>query len=202
MISTASTASSFPPHRRASATVGTDREPELGRPLAAQVVVGVLIDVGRDHVERRPVPSAVDRIAHQEPLGHVPGVRVVPPLGRDDRHLLAGRTPTGLRTPAASRTARPHQHPPPAAPRNALRVTMSPSDLHDARMLAKNCLTSEGIERPVACLRGGGSRTRSEPDETSRVPPHGAAGFASSRWPSCTRRGQGPGRFRPGRGRR
>ncbi len=51
-----------------------DRKPEFCRPLATQVVFGKLIDVCRDDVERRVVPAAIDRIAHQEALGHMPCV--------------------------------------------------------------------------------------------------------------------------------
>ena len=68
-----------------------DREAELLGPLAAQIVFGPLIDVGRDDVEGRAMPAALDRIADEKPLGHVPGVRVIAPLGGDDGQSRAVR---------------------------------------------------------------------------------------------------------------
>src|SRR5262245_33477862 len=68
---------------------GIDREPGILRSLPAQVVLWELIHVGGNHVERRTVPLALDRVACQEPFAHVPGMGPIPPLGGHNRHLLA-----------------------------------------------------------------------------------------------------------------
>src|SRR5262249_19220909 len=67
---------------------GVDGEAGLLRALLAEVVLRKLIDVGGHDVEGGFVPAALDRIAGDEALGHVPGVRALAPFGGDDGQLL------------------------------------------------------------------------------------------------------------------
>src|ERR1051325_4775686 len=41
-------------------------EAELLGAIAAEIVLGELIDIGRDDIERRPMPAAIDGVAVQE----------------------------------------------------------------------------------------------------------------------------------------
>src|SRR5262249_25007428 len=66
-----------------------DLEAKLPSALPSQVVFRSLIDVGRDHVERRSVPLPVTRVTREETLAHVPGVRVKAPLRSYDCQFLA-----------------------------------------------------------------------------------------------------------------
>ena len=70
-----------------------DRKAELFGPLAAQVVVGLLVDIDRDDFKFRLVPFTFERKAHEEAFAHVPGVRMVAPFGGHDGHLLAAAAP-------------------------------------------------------------------------------------------------------------
>ena len=132
-----------------------DLESELLRPLAGS---------GRfresDPRRRRPRRAAAGatgrrRVAHQEPFAHVPGVRVVTPLGRDDRHPLAR---SGPRAPAAGASrARPHHQS--RAGRTQERSSRDHVSLRSAtaatRKLTKNCLTSGG-PNVQSLVRSGG----------------------------------------------
>jgi hypothetical protein len=66
-----------------------DLESELRGALGAEVPFRFLIDVRGDDIERGMMPAAVEGIAVEEPLSHMPGVRMVSPLGGDDRHFLS-----------------------------------------------------------------------------------------------------------------
>lgn len=76
---------------------GVDLESELLRPVGTQVVLRDLIDVGGHDLDVRAVPLPLDRVAVEEPLGHVPGVTAVRPDGGDDRELLRRRDRLGDR---------------------------------------------------------------------------------------------------------
>ena len=90
MIRTASTASVEPPQRRASRDRRIHREAEAPGPLGALIVGRLLVDVQGHDVHRGPVPAPFPRIADQESVAHVLGVRQVVPDRRDDRQLLPG----------------------------------------------------------------------------------------------------------------
>ena len=81
-----------------------DLEAKFLGTFAAQVVFRGLIDINRDHVQRWSVPFTPDRIADEETLAHVPGMRAGSPLGRDHGHPLSalflrlGRSPRQWQT--------------------------------------------------------------------------------------------------------
>ena len=60
--------------------------------LTAQVAGRLLIDVRRDDVHLGPVPLSLVRVADEEPVADVLGVRLVDPERRDQGHAfpLAG----------------------------------------------------------------------------------------------------------------
>ena len=51
-----------------------DGKSKLLGTLAAQVILRLLIDIRRDHIQRWPMPATIDRIADQKPLGHMPSM--------------------------------------------------------------------------------------------------------------------------------
>jgi hypothetical protein len=77
-----------------------ESEAELLGALLTQVVGGRLIDVDRNHVQRGLVPFALDGIADEITLPHVPGVRAKAPLRGHDGHFLAR---AALRLPGRQR---------------------------------------------------------------------------------------------------
>src|SRR6185436_2473547 len=66
-----------------------DRETKFPGALAAQVVLGKLIHVGRDNVEWWAMPGAAVGIADEEAFAHMPGMGVEAPFRRDDGHPFA-----------------------------------------------------------------------------------------------------------------
>ena len=76
---------------------GVNRETKLLGALAAQLVFGKLIHVGRDDVERWTMPGAATGIADEEAFAHVPGMGVEAPFRRDDGQASAAGAFAGER---------------------------------------------------------------------------------------------------------
>src|SRR5262249_46183688 len=88
--------------------------------LAAQVVLRGLIDMGRHDLQWGAVPFALARVAGQEAFAHVPGVRALAPLRRENgqflprsRRLLRRHQP---RTGSQERSSRDHGFSPTTGP--------------------------------------------------------------------------------------
>ena len=75
-----------------------DREAKFFGSFEAQITFRMLIDIRGDDIERRVMPATLLGIPDKEPLRHVPRVRPVPPLGRDDREAFAFLGGSLLRT--------------------------------------------------------------------------------------------------------
>jgi hypothetical protein len=71
-----------------------DREAEFFGALAAQVVLGLLIDISSDDIQRRSIPVAIHGIPDQKAFRHVPRMGVIPPFRGDDCQTLALRGQT------------------------------------------------------------------------------------------------------------
>ena len=66
-----------------------DGKPKLLRAPPRQVALGELVNVCRHHVKGRVMPLAINGITHEKPRAHVPGMRMIAPLGGDDGQSLA-----------------------------------------------------------------------------------------------------------------
>src|ERR1051325_10337727 len=68
-----------------------DFEPECSSPRIAQIAFGFLVHIERNNLHAGPMPSSVDRVAHQKTVGLVLRVRQVSIDSGDDgdslRHL-------------------------------------------------------------------------------------------------------------------